>query len=101
MMLAEFAGDDDGRQEAQSHAERDALPDCLNTGKLRYVGGTNVRQGENAVEFLPVTASRFSKQQILSREIGRLYRWFGCKRVAWIGQQENLLGAQADGLDVG
>ena len=52
MMLAEFAGDDDGRQEADAHAEGDALPDCLNAGKLGYVGGTNVRQGENAVEFL-------------------------------------------------
>ena len=100
MMLAQFASNDDGGQEAESHAEGDALPDCLNTGKLRYVGGANVGQSENAVEFFPVSASRFSEQQILSRQIGRLYRALGGKRVAGIGQQEDLLRTQADGLDV-
>ncbi len=39
MMLAELAGNDDGGQQTQPHAEGDTLPDCLNAGKFGYVAG--------------------------------------------------------------
>ena len=72
------------------HAEGDALLSGLDAGKLRYVGGTNVCQGEHAVKFFAVTASRFSEQQILPRQIGRLNGGLEGQGMAGVGKQEDL-----------
>ena len=99
LLLTQFAGDDDGGQEREAHADADALLHRFDAGELGDMAGTDVLEGEGAIEFGAIAASSsVSSRCWPARSAGltmrRLVRgWLG------IATEKDSLSAQARGIE--
>jgi len=101
LLLAEFACDDDGGEQAEAHSGEDTLLDGFDAGELGDVAGADVEHGHLLVELEAVAASALGKQQGLAGHVGGLDGSLGGERMAGMRKQEDSLGAEQDGLDGG
>ena len=73
LVLTEFARDDDGWKQSESHPGANALLDSFDAGELGDVAGANVLHCEHLVEFGAVAATGFGEEQLLAGEVGWFY----------------------------
>lgn len=96
LLLTQFAGDDDGGQEGEAHADADALLHGFDAGELGDMAGTDVLEGEGAIEFGAIAASTLSEQQVLASEIGRFDDATAGEGMACIATEKDSLSAQRE-----